>query len=145
MTTTIIWIFVSREYMLYQMWTQCFAYGCVSSLSQFLSSCSVFQGVCDHDRACGRSFSCDRHFGLCFPLRGEGQYCRRDAQCVRGLSCMFGKCHRRISEGQEGRLSDKGIGLTWTFVVDTVQFIEVNVPHFLLYWVLALREGPVYI
>uniref|UniRef100_A0A8C8JL39 Dickkopf N-terminal cysteine-rich domain-containing protein n=1 Tax=Oncorhynchus tshawytscha TaxID=74940 RepID=A0A8C8JL39_ONCTS len=59
-------------------------------------------GVCDHDRACGRSFSCDRHFGLCFPLRGEGQYCRRDAQCVRGLSCMFGKCHRRISEGQEG-------------------------------------------
>ncbi|XP_019114793.2 dickkopf-related protein 3 isoform X1 [Larimichthys crocea] len=58
--------------------------------------------VCDHDRACGRGFSCDRHFGLCVPLRGEGHYCRRDAQCVRGLSCMFGKCHRSIPNGQEG-------------------------------------------
>ncbi|XP_008312354.1 dickkopf-related protein 3-like isoform X3 [Cynoglossus semilaevis] len=58
--------------------------------------------VCDHDRACGRGFSCDRHFGLCVPLRGEGQYCRRDAQCVRGLSCMFGKCHRSVPNGQEG-------------------------------------------
>ncbi|XP_062331070.1 dickkopf-related protein 3-like [Osmerus eperlanus] len=59
-------------------------------------------GVCDHDRICGRGFSCDRHFGKCVPLRGEGLYCRRDAQCVRGLSCMFGKCQRRIPEGQEG-------------------------------------------
>ncbi|XP_029383680.1 dickkopf-related protein 3-like isoform X1 [Echeneis naucrates] len=58
--------------------------------------------MCDHDRACGRGFSCDRHFGLCVPLRGEGHYCRRDAQCVRGLSCMFGKCHRNIPNGQEG-------------------------------------------
>ncbi|KAK7919351.1 hypothetical protein WMY93_010635 [Mugilogobius chulae] len=58
--------------------------------------------LCDHDRVCGRGFSCDRHFGLCVPLRGEGQYCRRDAQCVRGLSCMFGKCHRSIPNGQEG-------------------------------------------
>nr|XP_023008392.1 dickkopf-related protein 3-like [Maylandia zebra] len=58
--------------------------------------------ACDHDRACGRGFSCDRHFGLCVPLRGEGHYCRRDAQCVRGLSCMFGKCHRSIPDGQEG-------------------------------------------
>ncbi|XP_036394885.1 dickkopf-related protein 3-like [Megalops cyprinoides] len=58
--------------------------------------------VCDNDRACGRGFSCDRHFGLCVPLKQAGQYCRRDAQCVRGLSCMFGKCHRRIPEGQEG-------------------------------------------
>uniref|UniRef100_A0A8D0ACD3 Dickkopf N-terminal cysteine-rich domain-containing protein n=1 Tax=Sander lucioperca TaxID=283035 RepID=A0A8D0ACD3_SANLU len=61
------------------------------------------QAVCDHDRACGRGFSCDRHFGLCVPLRGEGHYCRRDAQCVRGLSCMFGKCHRSIPNGQEGK------------------------------------------
>uniref|UniRef100_A0A3Q4BYT4 Dickkopf N-terminal cysteine-rich domain-containing protein n=1 Tax=Mola mola TaxID=94237 RepID=A0A3Q4BYT4_MOLML len=58
--------------------------------------------VCDHDRACGRGFSCDRHFGLCVPLRGEGHYCRRDVQCVRGLSCMFGKCHRSVPTGQEG-------------------------------------------
>ncbi|XP_007572021.1 dickkopf-related protein 3-like isoform X2 [Poecilia latipinna] len=58
--------------------------------------------VCDSDRACGRGFSCDRHFGLCVPLRGEGQYCRRDTQCVRGLLCMFGKCHRSIPNGQEG-------------------------------------------
>ncbi|XP_061665795.1 dickkopf-related protein 3-like isoform X2 [Syngnathoides biaculeatus] len=58
--------------------------------------------ACDHDRACGRGFSCDRHFGLCVPLRGEGHYCRRDTQCVRGLNCMFGKCHRSIPNGQEG-------------------------------------------
>ncbi|KAJ3607940.1 hypothetical protein NHX12_024991 [Muraenolepis orangiensis] len=58
--------------------------------------------VCDHDRVCGRGLSCDRHFGLCVPLRAEGHYCRRDAQCVRGLSCMFGKCHRSIPNGQEG-------------------------------------------
>ncbi|TSK14611.1 Dickkopf-related protein 3 [Bagarius yarrelli] len=58
--------------------------------------------ACDHDRACGKGFSCDRHFGLCVPLRQEGKYCRRDAQCVRGLSCMFGKCIRSIPEGQEG-------------------------------------------
>uniref|UniRef100_A0A3B4AL65 Dickkopf N-terminal cysteine-rich domain-containing protein n=1 Tax=Periophthalmus magnuspinnatus TaxID=409849 RepID=A0A3B4AL65_9GOBI len=58
--------------------------------------------LCDHDRACGRGFTCDRHFGLCVPLRGEGLYCRRDTQCVRGLSCMFGKCHRSIPNGQEG-------------------------------------------
>lgn len=62
----------------------------------------VLQAVCDHDKSCGRGFSCDRHFGLCVPLRGEGHYCRRDAQCVRGLSCMFGKCHRSIPNGQEG-------------------------------------------
>uniref|UniRef100_A0A3Q2DV99 Dickkopf N-terminal cysteine-rich domain-containing protein n=1 Tax=Cyprinodon variegatus TaxID=28743 RepID=A0A3Q2DV99_CYPVA len=58
--------------------------------------------VCDSDRACGRGFSCDRHFSVCVPLRGEGQYCRRDAQCVRGLKCMFGRCHRSIPIGQEG-------------------------------------------
>lgn len=59
--------------------------------------------MCDHDRTCGRGFSCDRHFGLCVPQRGEGHYCRRDAQCVRGLSCMFGKCHRSIPSGREGK------------------------------------------
>ncbi|XP_005794774.1 dickkopf-related protein 3-like isoform X3 [Xiphophorus maculatus] len=58
--------------------------------------------ACDSDRTCGRGFSCDRHFGLCVPLRGEGQYCRRDTQCVRGLLCMFGMCHRSIPNGQEG-------------------------------------------
>ncbi|XP_030196782.1 dickkopf-related protein 3 [Gadus morhua] len=57
---------------------------------------------CDQDRACGRGRACDRHFGLCVPLRAEGHYCRRDAQCVRGLSCMFGKCHRSVPTGQEG-------------------------------------------
>ncbi|KAK2866238.1 hypothetical protein Q7C36_002294 [Tachysurus vachellii] len=58
--------------------------------------------ACDHDRACGKGFSCDRHFGLCVPLRQEGKYCRRDAQCVRGLSCMYGRCIRSIPDGQEG-------------------------------------------
>ncbi|KAK1794509.1 hypothetical protein P4O66_010759 [Electrophorus voltai] len=62
----------------------------------------TFQVACNQDRACGKGFSCDRHFGLCVPLRQEGGYCRRDAQCVRGLGCMFGRCIRRIPEGQEG-------------------------------------------
>ncbi|CAL8304994.1 unnamed protein product [Lota lota] len=57
---------------------------------------------CDQDRVCGRGLSCDRHFGLCVAMRTEGHYCRRDAQCVRGLSCMFGKCHRTVPDGQEG-------------------------------------------
>uniref|UniRef100_A0A3Q1F5Z5 Dickkopf N-terminal cysteine-rich domain-containing protein n=1 Tax=Acanthochromis polyacanthus TaxID=80966 RepID=A0A3Q1F5Z5_9TELE len=60
------------------------------------------QAVCEHDRVCGRGFYCDRHFGLCVPLRAEGFYCRRDSQCVRGLSCMFGKCHRSVPTGHEG-------------------------------------------
>uniref|UniRef100_A0AAY5EAU3 Dickkopf N-terminal cysteine-rich domain-containing protein n=1 Tax=Electrophorus electricus TaxID=8005 RepID=A0AAY5EAU3_ELEEL len=63
----------------------------------------TFQVACNQDRACGKGFSCDRHFGLCVPLRQEGGYCRRDAQCVRGLGCMFGRCIRRIPEGQEGK------------------------------------------
>uniref|UniRef100_A0A8C6S812 Dickkopf N-terminal cysteine-rich domain-containing protein n=1 Tax=Neogobius melanostomus TaxID=47308 RepID=A0A8C6S812_9GOBI len=50
----------------------------------------LLKAICEHDRACGRGFT------------REGQYCRRDAQCVRGLSCMFGKCHRSIPNGQEG-------------------------------------------
>ncbi|XP_012688849.2 dickkopf-related protein 3-like [Clupea harengus] len=58
--------------------------------------------ACEHDRACGKGFSCDRHFGRCVPLRQEGQFCRRDAQCVRSLHCMFGKCLRSIPGGQEG-------------------------------------------
>ncbi|XP_063077216.1 dickkopf-related protein 3-like [Engraulis encrasicolus] len=58
--------------------------------------------ACDHDRVCGKGFVCDRHFGRCVPQRQEGQYCRRDAQCVRGLHCMFGKCLRSIPRGEEG-------------------------------------------
>ncbi|XP_041671751.1 dickkopf-related protein 3-like isoform X1 [Cheilinus undulatus] len=72
------------------------------ALRENASGAKPITAVCDQDRACGRGFSCDRHFGLCVPLRGEGQYCRRDAQCIRGLSCMFGKCHRSIPNGQEG-------------------------------------------
>nr|XP_023665089.1 dickkopf-related protein 3-like [Paramormyrops kingsleyae] len=58
--------------------------------------------ACVHDGACAEGFSCDQHFGLCVPLRQFGQYCRQDAQCMHGLSCMFGKCHHRAPEGQEG-------------------------------------------
>lgn len=80
-----------------------------------LSPCFL-QAVCDHDRSCGRGFSCDRHFGLCVPLRGEGHYCRRDAQCVRGLSCMFGKCHRSIPNGQEGKSAKKKWKFRWNLI-----------------------------
>ncbi|OCT62101.1 dickkopf-related protein 3 [Xenopus laevis] len=57
---------------------------------------------CDHDRGCGRGLFCDRHFGLCVALRHEGQYCRKDSQCVRGLGCMYGRCQRIIPGGHEG-------------------------------------------
>uniref|UniRef100_H3AQX4 Dickkopf N-terminal cysteine-rich domain-containing protein n=1 Tax=Latimeria chalumnae TaxID=7897 RepID=H3AQX4_LATCH len=58
--------------------------------------------VCDHDRGCRRGSFCDKHFGLCVLLRNEGQYCRKDTQCSRGLYCMFGKCHHIVPEGHEG-------------------------------------------
>ncbi|KAM5135084.1 uncharacterized protein ACMZJ9_017687 [Mantella aurantiaca] len=58
--------------------------------------------TCDYDRACGRGLFCDRHFGLCVALRHEGQYCRKDSQCVRGLSCMHGHCQRVLPSGHEG-------------------------------------------
>uniref|UniRef100_A0AAY3ZXR7 Dickkopf N-terminal cysteine-rich domain-containing protein n=1 Tax=Denticeps clupeoides TaxID=299321 RepID=A0AAY3ZXR7_9TELE len=35
---------------------------------------------------------------LFFFFEQEGQYCRRDGQCVRGLSCMYGKCLRSIPD-----------------------------------------------
>ncbi|XP_078497569.1 uncharacterized protein LOC144753913 [Lissotriton helveticus] len=54
------------------------------------------------DRGCSRGQYCDRHFGLCVPLRQEGQFCRKDSQCSRGLHCMFGRCHWIVPEGQEG-------------------------------------------
>nr|XP_033773687.1 dickkopf-related protein 3-like [Geotrypetes seraphini] len=57
---------------------------------------------CDQERSCGKGQFCDRHFGLCVPLQQEGQYCRKDSQCIRGLGCMFGKCHRMSPGGQEG-------------------------------------------
>lgn len=80
--------------------------------------------MCDHDRTCGRGFSCDRHFGLCVPQRGEGHYCRRDAQCVRGLSCMFGKCHRSIPSGQEGKNAET--------VTDFISFVNMRLKRSLL-------------
>ncbi|XP_053308757.1 dickkopf-related protein 3-like [Spea bombifrons] len=58
--------------------------------------------TCDHDRACGKGLFCDRHFGLCVALRHEGQFCRKDSQCVRGLGCMFGRCQQIIPGGREG-------------------------------------------
>ncbi|XP_040185723.1 dickkopf-related protein 3-like [Rana temporaria] len=58
--------------------------------------------TCDHDRGCGRGLFCDHHFGLCVPLRHEGQYCRKDSQCIRGLGCMYGHCQRIIPGGHEG-------------------------------------------
>ncbi|XP_053573479.1 dickkopf-related protein 3 [Bombina bombina] len=58
--------------------------------------------TCDNDRSCGRGLFCDRHFGLCVALRHEGQYCRKDSQCVRGLGCMYGRCQRVIPGGHEG-------------------------------------------
>ncbi|XP_071967650.1 uncharacterized protein [Engystomops pustulosus] len=62
----------------------------------------LYNVTCDHDRSCGRGLFCDRHFGLCVALRHEGQYCRKDSQCVRGLGCMFGRCQQIVPGGHEG-------------------------------------------
>nr|XP_028561008.1 dickkopf-related protein 3-like isoform X2 [Podarcis muralis] len=58
--------------------------------------------VCSHEIKCPRGFFCDHHFGLCLPFRQEGEFCRRDAHCALGLSCMFGKCQETLPGGQEG-------------------------------------------
>ncbi|KAL8176184.1 UNVERIFIED_CONTAM: hypothetical protein K2H54_025207 [Gekko kuhli] len=58
--------------------------------------------VCSREVPCPQGFFCDHHFGLCLTLREEGEYCRRDAHCARGLSCMFGRCHPTVPGGQEG-------------------------------------------
>ncbi|GCB73630.1 hypothetical protein scyTo_0002710 [Scyliorhinus torazame] len=57
---------------------------------------------CEHDHGCGMGFFCDKHFGVCVPLRHEGQFCRWDSQCSQGLSCMFGQCHFTVPKGHEG-------------------------------------------
>nr|XP_025041987.1 dickkopf-related protein 3-like [Pelodiscus sinensis] len=66
------------------------------------STASVAAARCSQDRPCAPGLFCDKHFRLCLPRRQEGQYCRRDAHCARGLSCMFGQCHRTMPDGQEG-------------------------------------------
>nr|XP_016850189.1 PREDICTED: dickkopf-related protein 3 isoform X1 [Anolis carolinensis] len=58
--------------------------------------------TCSHEKKCPEGFFCDYHFGLCFNLRDEGDFCRQDAHCAEGLICMFGKCQERVPEGQEG-------------------------------------------
>ncbi|XP_043359178.1 dickkopf-related protein 3-like [Dermochelys coriacea] len=69
--------------------------------------------TCGQDRHCAHGLFCDKHFRLCLPLRREGQYCRRDTHCARSLSCMFGKCHRPVLDGQEGARcrQDKDCGM----------------------------------
>uniref|UniRef100_V9LGQ4 Dickkopf-related protein 1-like n=1 Tax=Callorhinchus milii TaxID=7868 RepID=V9LGQ4_CALMI len=64
---------------------------------------SLFPQIpCDQDQSCQREDFCDKHFGVCVPLRQEGSRCRRDPQCSEGLSCMYGQCHPIIPPGQEG-------------------------------------------
>ncbi|XP_020649609.3 dickkopf-related protein 2 [Pogona vitticeps] len=83
----------------------------VASLRGPASSANLEQSntVCDSETRCPQGFFCDHHFGLCLTLRKEGEYCRRNAHCAKGLSCMFGKCQETIPNGQEGAhcLEDK--------------------------------------
>ncbi|KAM9520903.1 uncharacterized protein ACIB01_016774 [Guaruba guarouba] len=58
--------------------------------------------TCGPATPCTHGHFCDEHFGLCLPERPEGQYCRRDTHCARGLLCMFGKCQQPVPDGQEG-------------------------------------------
>lgn len=59
--------------------------------------------VCRQESDCPQDFFCDHHFGLCLNFRKEKEYCRHDAQCARGLNCMFGKCHQIVPSGEEGK------------------------------------------
>ncbi|XP_064380576.1 dickkopf-related protein 1-like [Dromaius novaehollandiae] len=58
--------------------------------------------ACSSGSPCAPGHFCDEHFGLCLRRRPEGQYCRHDAHCARGLLCMFGKCQQPAPQGQEG-------------------------------------------
>ncbi|XP_022079852.1 dickkopf-related protein 3-like [Acanthaster planci] len=58
--------------------------------------------VCKSDKACGRGFFCDRHYGECIPHRHELEPCRRDGHCNRGLECRFGTCQQIIKSGRVG-------------------------------------------
>ncbi|XP_061448087.1 dickkopf-related protein 3-like [Rhineura floridana] len=66
------------------------------------SSQELTVALCSHGINCPQGFFCDHHFGLCLPFRQEGEFCRQDAHCATGLSCMFGKCQQAVSGGQEG-------------------------------------------
>ncbi|KAF7239706.1 Fatty acid oxidation complex subunit alpha [Varanus komodoensis] len=65
------------------------------------SSLELTKTVCSAEISCPEGLFCDHHFGLCLTLRQEGEFCRQDAHCTQGLSCMFGKCHQTIPGGQE--------------------------------------------
>ena len=47
---------------------------------------------CEGDRSCPHGRFCDRHYGICERLRGEGEFCRRDGHCHRQHECVFGRC-----------------------------------------------------
>ncbi|KAJ7313730.1 hypothetical protein JRQ81_005377 [Phrynocephalus forsythii] len=76
----------------------------VASLRGPASSANLEQSktVCNSEKKCPHGLFCDHHFGLCLTLRKEGEYCRQDAHCAKGLSCMFGQCQETIPSGQEG-------------------------------------------
>uniref|UniRef100_A0A8D0EA02 Dickkopf N-terminal cysteine-rich domain-containing protein n=1 Tax=Salvator merianae TaxID=96440 RepID=A0A8D0EA02_SALMN len=58
--------------------------------------------VCSPEKHCPQGFFCDHHFGHCLTFRQEDEFCRQDAHCAKGLSCMFGKCQPTVPDGQEG-------------------------------------------
>ncbi|XP_038077930.1 dickkopf-related protein 3-like [Patiria miniata] len=70
--------------------------------------------VCKSDKACGRGFFCDRHYGECLPHHQELEPCRRDGHCDRGLECRFGTCQEAIKSGNVGARckNDKDCGDT---------------------------------
>ncbi|KAH0626719.1 hypothetical protein JD844_001847 [Phrynosoma platyrhinos] len=73
-----------------------------SKSAELLSNLELKMTACSHEQRCPEGLFCDHHFGLCFTLRDEGEFCRQDAHCAEGLICMFGKCQESLPEGQEG-------------------------------------------
>lgn len=62
----------------------------------------MLQRLCNNDRVCFRRQFCDDHYGVCRRRVAEGEACRGDDMCRRGLHCMFGKCQQQVERGREG-------------------------------------------
>lgn len=62
---------------------------------------------CRKDRHCQTFKFCHRYERICMNCRTEGQMCRRNKMCCRGMECASGKCRRKIELGRFGALCNK--------------------------------------
>eukprot|EP00111_Clytia_hemisphaerica_P004071 TCONS_00011663-protein len=62
---------------------------------------------CRKDKHCQPSEYCNRYEKTCLNCRKEGETCRRNKMCCRGMECAGGVCRRKIRLGTEGALCTK--------------------------------------